>query len=297
LPFGYMNPDEPNYVLAGTDLKTSLTFSLEMLVPFACVKLLELWKEAGRVTLKTVWIMPLILAVVVAVVSLIKNFMLLLALSIALTLLIQGFRSGLLNIWRLLLGIACLLVLAVLLVSGNASINRDWQRAVSDTRIALDIDQYQNWKNFTRRGLPQNEFGETLSETYYLRLAYARAGLRDALETPWGYGITRQAMERIEQQKDAEASISNAHNSYINLSCAAGLPALGLFMLAMAAVFRQLKSANSKWALPAIWIIGFYLLHWAVDAIERDHFFEMFMFVIALMLTLAIKDNNRHEQA
>ncbi len=296
LPIGYMLPGEPNDVLAGTDLKTSLTFSLEMLVPFACVRLLEYWKRAGKFSLRSVWLLPLVLALAVAIVSLIKNFMLLLMLSVVLTLLVQGFRSGILNIRRLLLGIAGLVLMAALVVNSSGTTHKYWQRAVSDTRISFNIDQYQNWKNFAKYGLPQNEFGETLSETYYLRLAYAHAGLRDALETPWGYGVTRKAMESIERQKDPEVSLANAHNGYLNLSCSVGLPALILFILAMAAVFRQLRLSQSKWAMPAIWMIGFYLLHWAVDAIERDHFFEMFLYVISLMLTMVLVDNNRHEQ-
>lgn len=295
LPIGYMLPGEPNDVRVGTDLKTSLTFSLEMLVPFSCVRLLELWKRAGKFTVRSVWVLPLVLALAVAIVSLIKNFMLLLALAVTLTLLVQGLRSGILNMRRLLLGIVGLALLAALAVNSSNTIHKFWQRAVSDTRIALDIDHYQNWKNSGKYGLPQNEFGQTLSDTYYLRVAFAHAGLRAALETPWGYGVTRKAMERIEQQKDPEVYLANAHNGYLNLSCAVGLPALILFTLAMAAVFWQLKRSSSKWAMPAIWMIGFYLLHWAMDAIERDHFFEMFMYVTALMLTLAVMDNRKYE--
>jgi len=296
LPMGYMLPGEAHDVRVGTDLKTSLTFSLEMLVPFACVRLLDHWKAVGKFTLRTVWILPLILAWAVAIVSIIKNFVLLLILSMLLTLLVQGFRSGILNTRRVLLGMLGMIMLGVVAVNGSVVIHKDWQRAVSDTRIALDIDHYQNWKNSGKFGLPQNEFGETLSETYYLRLAFAHAGLRDALENPWGYGVARKAMERIEQKKDPEVSLAHAHNGYLNMSCAVGFPALTLFALVMAAVFWQLRKSSSKWAMPAIWMTGFYLLHWAIDAIERDHFFQMFIYVMALMLTLSVMDNRKHEE-
>lgn len=295
LPIGYMLPGEPNDVRIGTDLKMSLTFSLEMLVPFSCVRLLEHWKRTGKFTIRTVWVLPLVLALAVAIVSLIKNFLVLLVLSVALTLLVQGLRSGILNVRRLLIGTAVLVLLAALAVNSSNTIHKIWQRAVSDTRIAWDIDHYQNWKSSGKLGLPQNEFGETLSETYYLRVAYAHAGLMAALETPWGYGVTRKAMERLEQKKDPEVSLSNAHNGYLNLSCAIGLPGLILFALAMAAVFWQLKRSSSKWASPAIWMIGFYLLHWAIDPVERDHYLEMFMYVTALMLTMVILDRQKHE--
>lgn len=296
LPIGYMLPGEPNDVRAGTDLKMSLTFSLEMLVSFSCVKLLEYWKRTGKFTLRSVWVLPLVLALAVASISLIKNFMLLLALNVALTLLVQGLRSGILNMQRMLLGIVGLVLLSALVVNSSDTIHKFWQRSVSDTRIAWDIDHYQNWKNFVKFGLPQNEYGEILSETYYLRLAYAHAGFRDALERPWGYGVSRKAMEKIEQQKDSEVSLANAHNGYLNLSCAVGLPALILFAMAMTTIFRELKRSSSKWATPAIWMTGFYLLHWALDPLERDHFFEMFMYVTALMLTMALLDKQKHDE-
>ena len=295
LPIGYMLPGEPNNVQAGTDLKMSLTFSLEMLVPFSCVKLLEFWKRTGKFTLRSVWVLPLVLALAVASISLIKNFMVLLAISVILTLLVQGLRSGFLNMQRMLLGVVGLVLLSVFVVNSSITIHKFWQRSVSDTRIAWDIDHYQNWKNFVKFGLPQNVYGETLSETYYLRLAYAHAGFRDALENPLGYGVTRKAMERIEQQKDPEVSLANAHNGYLNLSCAVGMPAVILLVLTMTAVFRKLKQSSSKWATPAIWMTGFYLLHWAMDPLERDHFFEMFLYVISLMLTLVLLDKKKHE--
>ncbi len=295
LPIGYMLPGEPNDVRVGTDLKMSLSFSLEMLVPFSCVRLLEHWKTTGIFTIRTIWVLPLVLALAVAIVSLIKNLLVLLALSVVLTLLVQGFRSGVLNVRRLLLGAAALILLAVLMVNSSSAFHKFWQRAVSDTRIAWDIDNYSTWKNIGKIGLPNNEFGETLPESYYLRVAYAHAGFRAALETPWGYGVTRKAMERIEQIKDPEISLANAHNGYLNLSCAIGLPGLILFALAMSAVFGQLKRSSSKWARPAIWMTGFYLLHWALDPLERDHFFEMFMYTTSLMLTMAILDKQKHE--
>lgn len=294
LPIGYMSPSEPNDVRMGTDLKTSLTFSLEMLVAFSCAKLLEYWKSVGKFSLRTPWALPIILGWVVVIVSLIKNFMLLLALSIILLLLIHGFRSGMLSLRRLLPGVVALVLALIVVANSSSHVHELWLRAVSDTRVAWDIDQYPNWKNNSKYGIPQNEVGETLSETYYLRLAFAHAGFRAMLENPWGYGVTRKAMERLEQKKDPEVSLANAHNGYLNMACAVGIPALALFVFAMGAAFGQLRRSASCWAMSAIWMTGFYLAHWMLDAIDRDHFFEMFMYVVALMLTLAIMDDTKH---
>lgn len=296
LPVGYMSPSEPNDVRVGTDLKMSLVFSLEMMVSFSSVKLLEYWEKIGKFSLRSVWVLPIILAIAVAIISLIKNFILLLTLNVVLILLVQGFRNGVLNAYRLIAGVMSVIMFVVLLVNISNSANQIWQHALSDTRISLDIDNYQNWENFVERGLPKNEFGETLSETYYLRLAYAHAGLRASLETPWGYGVTRKAFEKIEQKKIPDAYLSSTHNGYLNMSCAIGLPGLFLFLLSMTWVVIRLNQSNSKWSRPAMWMIGIYLVHWAVDPVERDHFFELFLFMISLMLTLVLVDNKKYEQ-
>ena len=78
--------------------------------------------------------------------------MILLTLSVVLTLVVQGFRSGTLSIRRLLLGTVGLVLMAALVVNSSSTIHKFWQRAVSDTRISLDIDNYQNW-NVTKKGI------------------------------------------------------------------------------------------------------------------------------------------------
>lgn len=292
LPIGYMKPGEPNFVLAGTDLKTSLTESLEWLLAFAAARMLERWRD-GRTDWR--WVTVYALGVMVVYVSGIKNLAILLVLNMLLIALIEGWRRGVLRWQRIMMAVVALLLVAVVAIQQSSSISKIWQRAKEDTQIAVDIDRYQHWKNFTQRGLPQNSLGETLSETYYLRVAYARAAWRDMWANPLGYGVSRKAMERLEQQRDATVSLSHAHNSFLNLALAVGLPGLILFGAAMAAALRQLHQARSGWARPAQWVIVFYLLHWLLDALERDHFFEMFLYGVALLTGLALLDDKRND--
>ncbi len=296
LPVGFMKPREDNDVRLGMDLKTSLTFSVEMLAAFSSGHLLNNWKQTGRGSLGTIWMLPIILALLVGFVSESKNLIILTLLNLILLVIVQGFRNGAVTVGRLMLWIFAIVLCTTLTIQNSISANKIWKRGLSDIRISLDIDKYDNWKNFLSYGLPENEFGEELPETLYLRLAYAHAGLRAALENPWGYGVTRKAMEDIEKEKYPDIYISNAHNGYLNLSCAVGIPGLLLFVFAMIAVISQLVHSNSKWALPAIWMIGLYLVHWFVDAIDRDHFIQLFIYVVALMTTLALVDRNEDGQ-
>jgi hypothetical protein len=271
--------------MLGTDLKTSLTFSSDMLAALACAKILESYRAGTRGIKNYVWLLTIVLAMYVAVFSASLNSILLIAACVFLMIVLLGYK---LRKRVLLTGIAVLaLMVSIFAVSFISSAETGWKRMISNSEIAVNIDTYKNWTNFHKLGLPNNEMREQLPESFYLRVAYARAGLRAVLDHPWGYGVTRHAFERLVQQKYPDASIANAHNGYLNLSSAVGIPGLLLFSLAIIAIFRQLKNSSSELAHPAAWMIGIYVIHWALDALERDHFFESYLFVIALLLTLS----------
>lgn len=275
-------------VLLGTDLKTSLTFSSDMLAALSCAKLLDSFNTDTQNRKKYLWLLPIVLAMFVAIFTESLNSIILIIGCVILMIILLGYK---LKIKLLRSRVAALiLILAISIYAASfipaVALHRD--RMISNSKIAFNIDTYTNWISFPKFGLPNNEMGEPLPESFYLRVAYAKAGLRAALEHPWGYGVTRQAFERLVQQKYPDAYISNAHNGYLNLSCAVGIPGLLLFALAIISIFRQLNKSSSELAHPAVWMIGIYVAHWGFDALERDHFFESYLFVIALLLTLTL---------
>jgi hypothetical protein len=168
---------------------------------------------------------------------------------------------------------------------------------ISNLKVAVNVDKYTNWINYREFGFPNNEMGESVPESFYLRIAYANVSIRAIFEQPWGYGVTRKALERLVKQKYPDAFISNAHNGYLNLACAVGFPGLLLFVLALISIFWQLKNSSSELAHPATWMIGIYVVHWAIDALERDHFFESYLFVIALLLTMTLNKSPQKKHA
>lgn len=278
------------YGMLGADLKTSLTFSSDMLAAFACAKIFESYKYNAPNKMNYVWLLTIVLAIFVAIYSSSLNSVLLISASfILLCVLVWG--SLKIKLSRILLSILILTtVISIYAASFIPAVAVKKAHMLSNAKVALDIDTYTNWINYPKSGLPNNDMGEPLPESFYLRAAYAQAGIRAALEEPWGYGVTRKAFERIVQKTHPEASIANAHNGYLNLSCAVGIPGLLLFLLVIISIFKQLHKSNSDLAHPAAWMIGIYVAHWALDAIERDHFFESYLFVIALLMTLTMNN-------
>ena len=212
-------------VSLGTDLKTSLTFSSDMMAAFACASIFSLAKK-GEYKKIWIWLLPIALGLFVAIFASSLNSILLIMASVTLLMVLLVFRMK----QRVAIGMVAVAVLAVsttyYVTSKSESIVQHRERMISTTRVALDIDGYPNWQNFIKLGLPKNNLGETVPESFYLRVAYAKAGMQTMLEHPWGYGVTRQAFERLEQMKYPDASISSAHNGYLNLALAVGIPGL-----------------------------------------------------------------------
>lgn len=291
-----------NVITLGTDLKTSLTFSSDMLAALACSKLVDSFKSDTRNRAKYVWLLSIALAMFVAISSESLNSILLITACIILTLvlLVYKFKKNISR--RLVTLVIVIMTLTIYVFSYIPSVELGWKRIISNTKVAVDIDKYTHWTNIYNVDYPSNEFGERLPISFYFRVAYATAGVRVILEHPLGYGVTRHAFERLMQQKypnvnpqrSPNVNIANAHNGYINLSCAVGIPGLLFFVLVIIASFRQLMKSDSELAHPAAWMIGIYVGHWALDALERDHFFESYLFVIALLLTMT---HNKFDQS
>ncbi|MFA6901866.1 MAG: O-antigen ligase family protein [Gallionellaceae bacterium] len=281
----------------GTDLKTSLTFSSDMVAALACYKFLESFNSEVQNRRKYLWLLPVVLALFVAIFSSSTNSILLIIGCFISMIALLGYKLNIRLSMGGITGVILLAAISIYAVSYTPAVENKIKGMISNTKVSANIDTYQNWTNFQKFGLPRNELGEQLGESFYLRVAYAKAGLRAILEHPWGYGVTRQAFERLIKQKHPDASIANAHNGYLNLSSAVGIPGLLLFVFALVAIFMQLHRSNSEYAGPATWMIGIYAVHWITDALERDHFFESYLFVIALLLTLVVNKTAKETYA
>ena len=272
-----------------TDHKLSLTFYADLVAALACAKIIDGIKSGAKLSSIAFWVLPIALAIYVAFFADSLNGFILLGGCILLTIAItvrmcrKSIPAG---AWA----IAILLTGVMMYVAGTSS-NLAAKREVlaSTTRIALDIDKQTNWSNFPIVPLPNDEHGAQVKESLYLRVAYATAGLRTMVENPLGYGVTRHAFERIIQQKYPDSNIANSHNAYIDLVSAVGFPALILLALVVISLLRQFRRSSSEWAHPAIWMIGLISVHWMLDPISRDHYFETTLFLIGLFGTLTLE--------
>ena len=273
-----------------TDHKMSLVFYADLLAALACAKLLDDLQSRDAGIKRYIWILCIVLAFYVAILSDSLNGILLTGVCTLLMLVVIAYRfREKLSRAAIVIAVFSLATASIYAVSSSPSFATHWKKLVNNTSVAVDIDTYPNWRNFSKQGLPKNSQGVQVPESLYLRVAYATAGLRTVIEHPWGYGVTRRAFERLVQQKYPDVAIANSHNGYIDLVCAVGFPALLLLVMVIASVYKQLSQSSSEWARPAAWMIGVIVVHWAIDPISRDHYFETFLFMVGLLATLTFK--------
>lgn len=279
-----------------TDHKLSLTFYANILAALSYSKIVDAFKFNEKVIIKLFWLLIVGLAIYVSIFSGSLNGVLLLGIcsTVAIALIVDQKRG---DVSRIVIAVPAILLVAFILyaISFSTNVNTHWNKLVVETKLAENLDSPTNWRNVAKYPNIYDEHGEWIeyASSYYLRFAYANAGFREIIENPWGYGVTRHAFERLVQKKypNENISIANSHNGYIDLVCAVGFPALFFMILAIVAVYRQLNKSNSEWARPAAWILGIILLHWAIDPISRDHYFETYLFLIGLFATLTINNS------
>ncbi len=266
------------------DHKMSLAFFSHVMVAFACAKLLNASKS--RISINTlIWFSAIVLGFYIAILSSSRNSIILL------NLLCTTMAVMLLYQLRLKISgfISVGIVIVAMLWSGayfSLTTNVGWRSFVGDAKVAVNISTYPNWINIKKYGLPKNEKGDEVSVSNYLRIAYGVAGLEKILQHPLGYGVTRHALERLVQTDHPDAKIANSHNGYLDLVLAVGLPALILLAMGVYSVLKQFINSGSEWAIPASWVIGAIMLHWMMDPVSRDHYFEAFLFLIGIFSTL-----------
>lgn len=281
LAIGYWGADE---VKIGTDLKTSLTINAELLAALSGARLVGTFNVTQAQGNKYVWLLLIALSMYVGVFSGSLNAVLVMAgsLAMALIMITYKFSKNLSRVVVITLAIGG--IAAIYAVSTAPKVTVAMQRALSNVSESVDVGNNQRWKHdYGDEKIPINSLGEPVPASFYTRIARATVGLGLVIEHPYGYGVSRHAYQQLVEQKFPDAKMmGSSENGYLNLLCAVGIPAVLLLLLSVASLYRMAKSSDSGWRKPVIWMIGISLAHFGLDAIERDHFFEIYLFLLAL---------------
>jgi hypothetical protein len=163
---------------------------------------------------------------------------------------------------------------------------------VADTKIAAQLDRYPEWQRGGEHGLPNNEFGKTVSHTNYVRVAWFLYGSQLAVEEPLGYGLIETSFGTRMKAKGFDIRPHRqSHSGWLDILLAIGFPG---FLLVMTSLLFAMR--NSKWMQPpykeiAFWCLLANLLLWCTTEVATIITFPLLLFWIALVggLGLAVK--------
>lgn len=164
--------------------------------------------------------------------------------------------------------------------------NESWPTILADMRIATQLEKYDHWKYNGEKGYPSNEFGKTVSITYYERIAWGIVGAELLLENPLGYGLIERSFGHLAKEKWPESKLHQSHSGWLDLALGLGIPGIGLVLLALLFVLIRCIHSNGQTANFGFWILLSLVLLWCTTEVSQKVYFDCLIFLITWVGTL-----------
>jgi O-Antigen ligase len=197
-----------------------------------------------------------------------------------------------------------LLALGLIFVIGSTILavavkhDKRWQTMGSELSAGFYGDAIELQCNGTQTIRDQviQEFGEdalriltSIEGGDAARIVVLRAGVRLAIQHPWGWDGSRQSFQKMLLQECPEPKIrmAHTHNGWLDTVLAIGWIGAGLYFALLCSVFVKgvvlLKRSNlvQPWAYVLIALSLYWILRGFTDSIYRDHMLEMQGFLLA----------------
>ena len=173
--------------------------------------------------------------------------------------------------------------------------NDSWTTFAADSKIAVQLDRYQEWKFVGEKGYPLNELGKTVSPTNYERIAWGLVGMRLFQENLLGYGLIENSFGPLVNKKWPESSVrlTHAHSGWLDLVLGLGLPGIILVLVALILTLKHTRNLTSPWKNLGRWVLLSTLLLWCTTEVSNNGNFDPLLFWIVLTASLALRVNHK----
>ena len=175
--------------------------------------------------------------------------------------------------------------------------NDSWATFAADSKIAVQLDRYQEWKFNVEKGYPINGFGKTVSITNYERIAWGIAGMDLFQDNLLGYGLIENSFGPLVNKKWPESSIrlTHAHSGWLDLALGLGLPGIALVLTALTLALLHTRNLTTPWKNLGRWVLLSTLLLWCTTEVSNNGDFDPLLFWITLTASLALRANPKHK--
>jgi hypothetical protein len=199
-------------------------------------------------------------------------------------------KTSKINLWRNRIIFLAVVGIFATAIYPHIKINNSWRTLVADTKVAVQLDQHQQWKYAGTQGYPINEFGKTVSATNYERAAWFLVGSKLAIENPFGYGLIEDSFKKMAKAKFPEVSpnLSHSHSGWLDLILAIGFPGFMLVMGSLLIAIRNSKYIRSHWKEVISWGLLSNLFLWCTTEVAATVTFPALLFWIMLTSALVL---------
>lgn len=184
-----------------------------------------------------------------------------------------------------------LVIMLSISIGGYFYTDTNLKNFLYDSRVALQIQNYQNWKNADLYGLPNNQNGQQVNGSTYERISWSLVGLKLLAENPFGYGLIERSFGAIAKAKWPDSKLTQSHSGWIDLGLGLGIPGLALIFLAMRDASKFAKEKQNQYSKMFRWILLGIFLMWFTTELSQKVYFEQMLFWIALSTGLGVNIN------
>ena len=177
--------------------------------------------------------------------------------------------------------------------------NETWRTLIADTKIAFQLDKFQQWKYAGAQGYPNNEFGTMVSITNYERAAWFKVGVKLALQTPLGYGLVEDSFKKMAKSNWPEVSpnLSHSHSGWLDVILAVGFPGFFCILSSLIGVILLSRSALEPWRALVFWSLVSNLILWVTTEVSATVSFATLIFWISWACGLMLIAGNEEGKA
>jgi hypothetical protein len=185
--------------------------------------------------------------------------------------------------WRNGAVLIIMLCAVIVLLANHVQQNDSWKTLFSDIKVATQYEEIDAWKDYGARGFPLNDLGKTVSETNYLRAAYAQVVIQFIAERPLGYGLLYQSFGYFAKEKWPNSVLDTAHSAWLDITLGIGIPGVFLLLLSgILALKNTLRPAANVFAVAVFWAVLSIFLLMLTTEVARKVYLESLIFMILL---------------
>lgn len=157
--------------------------------------------------------------------------------------------------------------------------NQSWQSIISDVKVGIQIEKYQNWKNGVNGTLPINEYGRKVYGTNYERTAWVIAGFDLLTKNPIGYGAVENSFGHLAKVKWPESKLHQTHSGWLDLALGIGIPGVALLITAIFFSLKETQAVeNNLLASTSFWILTLISIIWTTTELSQKVYIDNIFF-------------------